>query len=112
MWYILNKYNTPIEVDINEYYEWVTKNPEKNIIAKNYFGKHDEIFVSTVFLGLDCKLYNDSKKPIFWETIVFWPSNDKFNNMMKRYSSHKEAVKGHQKMVKFVIKEISKTLLN
>lgn len=55
------------------------------------------LFVSTVFLGLDHNWMGG--KPLIFETMVFPTENNLLEISMKRYSTWKEAEKGHKEMV-------------
>lgn len=54
-----------------------------------------DLIVSTVFLGIDHRVFNDGP-PLLFETMVFGDYED--DNEV-RYSTWDEAVEGHQKMV-------------
>lgn len=57
------------------------------------------MWVSTVWLGLDHNFF-DKGKPMIFETMVF-PEHGNFSEIdCQRYSTEKQALKGHQKMVK------------
>jgi len=97
MWYILDKDNKPIESNIIDYSEWEEKNPELKAVKQDYIG---DIFVSTVFLGLDHG-YDDI--PILWETMIFNGEHDQYQ---ERYASIEEAIKGHETALKLVNKTL------
>lgn len=62
------------------------------------------VYVSTVFLGLDHN-YNDSGLPIVFETMVFYQRKKyctPFELFQERYSTWKEAEKGHKDICKMV----------
>lgn len=102
MWYILDKDNKPIESNIIEYSEWEEKNPELKTIKQDYIG---DIFVSTVFLGLDHKpWFSDvNDEHILWETMIFNGEHDQYQ---ERYTSIEEAIKGHETALKLVNQEL------
>jgi len=55
-------------------------------------------FVSTVWLGLDHAIYGD--KPAIFETMVFSDKGEIGEDEdMMRYSTEKEAIRGHKRMV-------------
>jgi|SRR3990167_8666827 len=60
----------------------------------------NNINVSTIFLGLDRSF--GQGPPILFETMVF---GGKHNKDMERYSTWKEAEKGHKKMCEIVFAE-------
>lgn len=53
--------------------------------------------VSTVWLGLDHGIYEFSKRPLIFETMVFDESGESIE--CDRYSTETEAVSGHKKWV-------------
>ena len=57
----------------------------------------DGKWVSTVWLGLDHNFVGG--KPLIFETMVFPKEGDYQDLDMERYSTLKEAKKGHQKLV-------------
>lgn len=72
----------------------------------NWIEKHDrrvnqtrigDVRVSTVFLGLDHNFGNG--KPLLFETMIFGGNRDSYQ---ERYSTWKEAEKGHREAVKLV----------
>ena len=63
-----------------------------------------EIFISTVFLGLDHRLTGDGP-PLLWETLVF---GGPLEGEMVRYDSREAALEGHQAMCRRVHQSLSK----
>lgn len=57
--------------------------------------------VSTVFLGLDHAL-RSNEKPLIFETMVFC-GEDYMEIYMDRYTTHKQAQKGHRQAIKWVL---------
>ncbi len=55
----------------------------------------EPIYISTVFLGLDHSF--GEGPPLLFETLVFGGKHDQ---EMNRYSTKKEAMKGHEEIVK------------
>ena len=53
-------------------------------------------FISTVWLGIDHRF--GEGKPLIFETMVFPPDSYQDQDM-EHYSTEKEAIKGHKKMV-------------
>jgi hypothetical protein len=100
-WYILDNNNKPIPAtSIIEAAEWLEKNPERKAVKQENIG---DIFVSTVFLGLD-HAWN-STTPILWETMIFGGEHDQYQ---ERYTSHEDALKGHEFAVELVKSLITK----
>lgn len=87
MWYILDESNKLLAVNVEDYINWSRLN--STIVKQDKIG---EVFVSTVFLGLDHSF--NSSIPILWETLVFGIENDMYQN---RYASYEDALIGHQK---------------
>lgn len=95
MWYKLDSDNNPIPCSgVSEYEEWVVKHGTTVAQSKFRDTKNIEIYISTVFLGLDYS-YN-STVPILWETMVF---GGPFDQQSVRYSSFKDALKGHNEII-------------
>lgn len=59
------------------------------------------VYVSTVFLGLDHSF--GESKPLLFETMVFGGDLD---SEQERYSTWKQAEKGHQQMIKKVKRKL------
>ena len=87
-WYILDDDNNPVKSTVNEFVDWEEAYPEKRII-KQY--DNDEVFVSTVFLGLDHAWNSDI--PVLWETMIFGGEHDQYQ---ERYTSYEDALEGHK----------------
>jgi hypothetical protein len=96
-WYILSTDNEPVAVSITEASEWMENNPEKKAIKQDHI---DDIFVSTVFLGLDHSW--DNQGLILWETMIFGGINDQYQ---ERYNSYEDALEGHQRAIDLIKKE-------
>ena len=93
--YILDKNHQPVKCDdLMKWANWFENADRK--VAKTIIDirLHNEISVSTVFLGLDHNFGEGT--PILFETMIF---GGKFDQEMDRYSTWDEAVKGHEKMV-------------
>jgi len=87
-WYILDENNKPIRSTIVDCGEWLEENPERKVVRQETIG---DIFVSTVFLGLD-HAWN-SGIPVLWETMIFGGEHDQYQ---ERYTSYEDALEGHQ----------------
>jgi hypothetical protein len=96
MWYILDENNKPVASTMFESSDWMEQNPTKKSLKQEYIG---DIFVSTVFLGLDHSWPKDESKPLLWETMIFYGEDDGYQD---RYTSVEEALEGHQKAVDLV----------
>lgn len=95
MWYTLDKDNKPIKSTIIKCGEWMENNPGVKSVKQEYIG---DIFVSTVFLGLDHAWNSDI--PVLWETMIFGGEHDQYQ---ERYTSYEDAVKGHQTALNLII---------
>jgi len=94
LYYKLDENEEPVPVQVHE---WATDDLEKHIIGRDTEGN---TLVSTIFLGVDHDPAGD--KPMLWETMVFHGRTAEYQ---KRYSSAKEARKGHGEVVKKVFGE-------
>jgi hypothetical protein len=54
-----------------------------------------------VFLGLDHS-WTPGGKPVLWETMIFGGEHDQYQ---ERYTSHKDALEGHEKALTLITKE-------
>ena len=84
-------------VDLMTQAKWFEdKKSPGRITEQTYIGK---VLVSTVFLGIDHSF--GGKVPILWETMIFESKKKALQEYQVRYSSLKEAKKGHKYAVKF-----------
>jgi hypothetical protein len=101
--YIL-KDGKPIPARSSEEFDAFIADVENRRVDANQLEDHagTEIFISTVFLGID---HNFSGKglPLLWETQITWPGNEAFHFWQKRYTSEEAARVGHQAAV-FLVK--------
>jgi len=97
-WYILNNNNKPIPASITEAADWLDNNDHRRIVKQDQI---DDVFISTVFLGLDHS-WTPGGKPVLWETMIF---GGKHNQYQERYTSHKDALEGHKKALTLITKE-------
>ena len=96
-WYILDENNKPIRSTIVDCGKWLEENPERKAVEQEHIG---DIFISTVFLGLDHAW--DSEIPVLWETMIFGGENDQYQD---RYTSVEDALEGHKKALTLITKE-------
>lgn len=92
--YILDKKKNIKECDLLEWARWF-ENPNNRIVKQTTIKKSK---ISTVFLGLDHSFSNKGK-PILWETMIFGGKDDGYQ---ERYTSEKDALKGHQKAINII----------
>jgi len=97
MWYILDENNKPIKSTIVDCGNWLDENPERKAVKQEHI---DDVFVSTVFLGLDHAW--DSDTPILWETMIFGGEHDQYQD---RYASYEDALEGHKTALNLVNKQ-------
>jgi hypothetical protein len=104
MWYILDKNNNPIKANVLTAYKWMEYNPKRRIVKQDHIKDKldNEVFVSTVFLGLDHSYWKDLQivKPTLWETMIFGGEHDQ--SYQERYSSYEDAFEGHQKALNLI----------
>jgi hypothetical protein len=100
MHYLLDKNKEPYPVTIKEAIK-LYKNPEMKIVKQDTI---DDVFISTVFLGMDHSWSNKpGHKPVLWETMIF---GGEYSEYQERYTSHHDALEGHQKAIDLVNKKI------
>jgi len=100
MWYTLDENNKPlVSTSIIEAAEWLENNPERKAVKQEHIG---DIFISTVFLGLDHSWNSDV--PVLWETMIFGGPNDQ--EYQERYTSYEDAVEGHKVAVQIAINSL------
>jgi hypothetical protein len=96
-WYILDNNNNPIAKPTLEAVKWVEDNNHRRVVKQEHIG---DIFISTVFLGLDHSWNSDI--PVLWETMIFGGEHDQYQ---ERYTSHEDALEGHEKALELVNKQ-------
>jgi len=102
MWYTLDNNNKPIAAaSITEAAKWLDENLERKVVKQDYVG---DIWISTVFLGLD-HAWPKGNTPVLWETMIFGGEHDQYQD---RYTSHEDALEGHEVAVELVKSLITK----
>ena len=96
-WYILDENNKPIPSTIVDCGKWLEENPERKAVKQEHIG---DIFISTVFLGLDHAWQSDI--PVLWETMIFGGEHDQYQD---RYTSVEDALEGHKTALTLITKE-------
>lgn len=97
-WYILDENNKPVKAtSIMEAADWMENNPERKAVKQENIG---DIFISTVFLGLDHAWNSDV--PVLWETMIFGGEHDQYQ---ERYTSHEDALEGHELALTLITKK-------
>ena len=96
-WYILDENNKPIRSTSIDYSKWLEDNPKRKAVKQEHIG---DIFISTVFLGLDHAWNSDV--PVLWETMIFGGEHDQYQD---RYTSYEDALEGHKKALNLVNKQ-------
>lgn len=97
-WYILDNNNNPVAKPVLEAAQWLDDNDHRRTLKRDEIG---DILVSTVFLGLDHAWLNE-QTPVLWETMIFGGEHDQYQ---ERYTSHKDALEGHEKALTLITKE-------
>ncbi len=95
MYYILDENKQPVKTE--DFKEWLNiLNEDMRRVA---FDEINDVTISTVFLGID---HGHGKGiPILWETMCF-STNQDYNDYQERYTSHEDALKGHQECVEAI----------
>jgi hypothetical protein len=88
-WYILDDDNNPVPSTGLESCDWMDGNPERKAVKQEHV---DDVFISTVFLGLD-HAWLDASSPLLWETMIFGGEHDQYQ---ERYTSYEDALEGHK----------------
>lgn len=90
--YVLDERGEPIAVDLLTWALWYESRREDRVVLQDRPAR--DVFVSTVFLGLDHGFWFDGQPhdPVLWETMIFGGVFDQFQN---RYSSRLDALRGH-----------------
>lgn len=95
--YILDKDGNPERCeDIIKWGMWIAERNNK-VVQQDHV---DDIFVSTVFLGLDHN-WLDNGPPILFETMVF--NKDRNELHCARYCTKTEAIEGHMAVMARVL---------
>ena len=109
--YILDENNKPVLVDLMTWAEWYEK-AEKKIVKHDKIG---DLFVSTVFLGLDYR-FGIEGEPVLFETMVFDHGKMKKYKVggsdhesptdiyQERYCHYDEALAAHEVLVERIKK--------
>ena len=73
MWYTLDENNKPVQSPVIQYGEWLEENQDRRVVKQDHVG---DVFISTVFLGLDYAWHSDI--PVLWETMIFEGEDDQY----------------------------------
>ena len=92
-YYILGEDNHAVAVD--DWKEWALWFEDANRVV-DYTEITSEVYVSTVFLGIDHR-HVGSGPPLLFETMIFGAEGDDL--WMRRYSSWDDAATGHTVIV-------------
>lgn len=96
--YILKDHIPIEEPDILKWAQWYEEFNNR-VLKKDKIG---ELRISTVFLGIDHRLF-DEGPPILFETMIFGGQHDKYQ---ERYTSWDEALEGHRVALELVRNEL------
>lgn len=86
--YLLDENKQPYKVTLEESYR-LYDDMDMKITQQDSF---DDVLVSTVFLGADHAMIGQTI-PVLWETMILSGEHDGYQ---KRYTSHEDALAGHQ----------------
>lgn len=82
--------------------KWGMEFEKNRVVEQTYIG---DIFVSTVFLGLDHSFsFSENSKPILFETMIFGGVADSFQ---ERYETWEQAEIGHKKACEMILNMVS-----
>ena len=88
--YVLDDDGKPLPMpDLVAWGQWMAHTPNR-IVARTDIS--DDVFVSTIFLGLNQNSFNVAAPPVLWETMIF---GGKHTHYQQRYTNREDALKGH-----------------
>ena len=93
--YILKDKTPILEPDIIKWGEWYSSAANKHV---NRTDLPNDVYVSTVFLGIDHGFLGQGE-PILFETMIFGGEHDQYQD---RYTTWDEAEKGHEKAINII----------
>jgi hypothetical protein len=103
--YILDSDNQPVPADDTlEWAKWIEM--EERRIGKTQIDDSGDVWVSTVFLGMDHN-FSMQGPPVLWETMVFGSEHEELKDLCERYTSYADAKAGHERIV-----ELARSLLD
>lgn len=87
---------------IDEWAEWTSQNREAHVVDQTNVGMY---FVSTIFLGIDLRFFDDGP-PILFETIIFSESSEREAGLgeiviQRRYCTWDQAERGHKVALRY-----------
>ncbi len=77
--------------------KWMEDVNNRRVVESSVMDEDGEIWISTVFLGLDHNFSLNHTFPILFETMIFGGRFDQYQN---RYSSWDESKMGHKEVVR------------
>lgn len=87
--YILDDEGRPVKSpNLMSWAKWIERG-ENRVLAQT---RHENVKVSTIFLGLDHSLSNST--PVLWETMIFGGEHDA---EQARYTTREDALEGHKR---------------
>lgn len=94
--YILNDEGQAVpEPDLLKWAQWFET--ADNQIAHDQVG---DVHISTIFIGLDHGFGLGDGEPVLWETMLF---GGKLNRECRRYTSRRDALKGHAEFLALIL---------
>src|ERR1017187_7539523 len=106
MYYLLDKDKKVVPCTKQEWCDFIEmrSNNFSKHVKNTFLNDPHEAHISTVFLGLDHNWCEDGEILVF-ETMIFWDDMHELDQYQERYSTYDEALKGHRRAVRAVIKE-------
>lgn len=98
-YYLLDENKKPYKVTLTEFLQYISsaKDDDFKYVKKDIIG---DVYVSTVFLCIDHGFStNENALPVLWETMIF---GGKYDQYQERYTSHEDALAGHEIALKLV----------
>jgi hypothetical protein len=89
MFFLIDENHQVYEVDYREFNDNYMKNEYRHL---EWTG-NDDIYVSTIFTGVNNNFLGDGRPPILFETMVFGGEYDK---AQWRWSTYEQAIIGHK----------------
>jgi hypothetical protein len=112
--YLLDKNKQPYKVEMLKWAEWLESDYREKHVRHTYINLYD-VRISTVFLGMDhgypqWSHHPKNYKPVLFETMIFWNHKHELDQYQERYHTWDEALAGHRRAVREVIKYIRENI--
>jgi hypothetical protein len=100
--YALDENKKPFPISIEDLAE-VYGDTNSRVTKQDTIG---DVMISTVFLVIDHR-FSGEGDPVLWETMIFGGKHDGYQ---ERYTSHEEALKGHERSINLVLGDDEKKI--